>query len=116
MLDALSSAIQGLKAVSTRTHIASHNLANLNTDNFKRKIPFQVDNPAGVSVEVHEDPSPGFPLDAIPESNLPAREMSNVSMERELVELMRSKHSLIANIKAIETALDNEGTILDIKA
>ncbi len=117
MIDALSAAISGMKAAAGRTNIVANNIANLNTDNYKRKIAVQKDAPGGgVTLSVRTDNSPGYAISENPNTNQQAAEFSNVDIPTEFVNLIKAKHALKANISTIRTANENLGSILDIKA
>ena len=70
---------------------------------------------AGVKVTLSRLETPGTPLPA-DEVIGDGHEMSNVSLEEELVDLITTGHSFSANIKTIQTEDEMQGALLDIIA
>ncbi|MFQ5561506.1 MAG: hypothetical protein ACE5FU_13110 [Nitrospinota bacterium] len=112
--DALSIAISGLKSASRRAAIAATNTANIHSEGYTREVPVQVDLPTGgSSVSAVKDTSqrPSVVNGTPP----PQGQESNVEIETEIVELIKSKQALSAAVKTIRTHYENVGAILDIK-
>jgi flagellar hook-associated protein FlgK len=111
MTDAINVALSGISAAIKRTDIAANNIANLSSENFKKKVPVQVENPGqGTSLFVQNEN--GVDLD---NTTSEVTQPSNVKIEQEMVELMQAKNNLSANIKVIKATYENVGAILDIK-
>ena len=116
MSEAINTALSALRATLRKQDVTANNIANANTNDFKKsKASFEETSPAGVKVTISQVETPGTPLppdEVIGEGH----EMSNVSMEEELVDLITTRHAFAANIKTIQTENEMQGTLLDIIA
>jgi flagellar basal-body rod protein FlgC len=86
MIGAISSALSGLIAFSTQINVTAHNIANVNTDWFKKS---------------HYGPT--------------QMELSNVDLAEEAVNRIAAQREFEANLQAIKTADDMLGSLLDFK-
>ena len=116
MSEAINTALSALGATLRKQDVTANNIANVNTHDFKKsRASFEETAPAGVKVTISRVETPGTPLppdEVIGEGH----EMSNVSMEEELVDLITTQHAFAANIKTIQTEDEMQGTLLDIIA
>jgi len=116
MSEAINTALSALRATFRKQDVTANNIANANTNDFKKsKASFEETSPAGVKVTLSRVEAPGTPLppdEVIGE----VHQMSNVSMEEELVDLITTQHAFAANIKTIQTEDEMQGTLLDIIA
>ena len=116
MSEAINTALSALGATLRKLDVTANNIANANTQDFKKsRASFEETAPAGVKVTISRVETPGTPLppdEVIGEGH----EMSNVSMEEELVDLITTQHAFAANIKTIQTEDEMQGTLLDIIA
>jgi flagellar hook protein FlgE len=116
MSAAINTALSALGATLRKQDVTANNIANANTHDFKKsRASFEETAPAGVKVTISRVETPGTPLppdEVIGEGH----EMSNVSMEEELVDLITTQHAFAANIKTIQTDDEMQGTLLDIIA
>lgn len=114
MVNGIYSAISALKGFGKKLGVTAHNVANINTDEFKKsKAVFQQTPPSGVMVSINRIETPGFPLPA-EEGTSEVRESSNVELEEEVINLVTTKHAYTANLKTLKTEDEILGTILDI--
>jgi flagellar hook protein FlgE len=99
-IDALSVAVTGITSASRRISVASHNLANIETEGF---TPLQSRQssvaPAGSEVEILRAEHPAPP-----------------DIATEIVGMNVAKLQAKASMRVIETELDLLGSLLDIKA
>jgi flagellar hook protein FlgE len=116
MSEAINTALSALKATFRKQDVTANNIANANTHDFKKsKASFEETSPAGVKVTISRVETPGTPLppdEVIGEGH----QMSNVSMEEELVDLITTQHAFAANIQTIQTEDEMQGRLLDIIA
>ncbi|MCL4873180.1 flagellar basal body rod protein [bacterium] len=90
----------------------AHNVANSNTDGFKRhSVSFKEAPLGGVQASVSIDPSPGARY-----LDMGIAEASNVELAYEMVSLMTAKHMLSINAAALKTGFEMEKSIIDIIA
>jgi flagellar basal-body rod protein FlgC len=116
MSEAIFTALSALRANLRKQDVTANNIANVNTHDFKKsKAVFEETPPAGVKVTLSRAETPAAPLPA-DEVLGDGHEMSNVSLEEELVDLITTQHLFTANIKTIQTEDEMQGTLLDIIA
>ena len=116
MPEAIHTALSALRANLRKLDVTANNLANANTHDFKKsRVSFEETAPAGVKVTLTCVESPGTPLP--PDEVLgEGHDMSNVSVEEELVDLITTHHAFAANVKTIQAEDEMQGTLLDILA
>ncbi|HUL31371.1 MAG TPA: flagellar basal body protein [Thermodesulfobacteriota bacterium] len=114
MVDAIYSALSGLQAFGRKLGVTAHNVANLNTDGFKKsRALFEEASPSGVAVRVDRVDSPGAPIPSEDGTGVP-RESSNVTVEEEMVSLVTTRNSYTANLKTVQVEEELVGTLLDV--
>lgn len=102
MAISLSTALSGMSAAQERLRASAHNVANLNTANFRPE-----------RVELASQPEGG--VVAQTQRVQQAQMTAEVSAERELVEQRSATYSFVANLRVLQTQLQASGTLLDIK-
>jgi flagellar hook protein FlgE len=113
MSEAIKSALSALRATLGKQDVTANNIANVNTHDFKKsRAAFEETPPSGVKVTVSRLETPGAPLPA-DEGTGEGHEMSSVSLEEELVDLITTRHSFTANIRTIQTEDEMQGSLLD---
>lgn len=99
MNSASSIAQSGLGAAQTRMGASAHNIANVQTDKFRRQeVTQQSTEPAGTSASVRRAPVEGQAL------------------SRDLVEQKSAGYAFDANLKVIQTEKKMMGRLLDERA
>jgi flagellar hook protein FlgE len=92
-------ALSGMNAAQTGLQVAAHNIANLNTEGFRRQQVLQSSvAPAGVSTTLTRSSEPGE------------------SMLTDMVGLLQSKNALLANLAVFRHQDDALGSLLDAVA
>ena len=116
MIAAIQSALSGLTAFSTQVVVTAHNLANLNTDGFKKsRTEFIAVESGGVRSAIQKDETAG-PTILNHTGYGPAQlELSNVDLGEEAVNQIIGQRGFEANLQALKTADEMLGRILDIK-
>ena len=117
MVSGIYSGLSALRAIQVKTQTTANNVANVNTDEFKKSRTTLVEGtPEGVNVTISKVETPG-PLvqEQTPEGSQ-LIEKSNVELAEELPSLMLSKRAFQANIKTIQAEDEMLGTLLDIKS
>jgi flagellar basal body rod protein FlgG len=113
MIPALDAAATALAAYSQKVQATAHNVANLNTEGFKKsRVILQEGHPAGVTASLQRIDSPGAPIPSLDQATI--AESSNVDVGEEMLNLMTSKHAFQANLKVIQTEEERIGFLLDI--
>jgi flagellar basal-body rod protein FlgC len=114
MLSALNSTVSALKAFVTKLGVAADNIANVNTDGFKKnRTAIQADRNGAVRVEIRRDDSPGFRYDVTENGKKVEKETSNVDLSEQMPNLMIARRAYQANLKTIETQDEILGSLLD---
>lgn len=118
MISALHSAVSGLQAYSLKTQATANNVANLNTDGFKRDVvTLSSQVPQGVSADVGKDQSPGALVEETSSNGTGEMvEQSNADLALEMPDLIMEKNGFSANIKTLQTTDQMMETLLDLKA
>lgn len=92
-----SIALSGMNTAQLRLDSSAHNLANLQTDNFRRQEVTQQESraPGGVTASIRRAGVPGEAL------------------ERDMVEQISAGYTFVANLKVIKTEKEMLGKLLN---
>jgi len=116
MLSALTTALTGLKAFVTKLDVNANNIANVNTDNFKKsRVELQESTAGGVEVTISRVNTSGMLMEPDARTGQP-QESSNVTIEEEIAEQITARYAYEANILSVKTAEEMQKTLFDIKA
>jgi len=114
MLSALGTGLSALTALNIKLDVNSNNIANVNTDKFKKsRVEMQESPNGGVQANISRISTPGISL-GTDERTGEERESSNVTMEEEIVEQMVTQYALEANLITVKTAEKMQKSLLDI--
>ena len=114
MLQAFNSALTALRAFDTKLDINANNIANVNTDGFKKsRAILQEAPPGGVRVDLQQIQTPGILL-GTNEKTGAELESSNVNLAEEFVDQIITRYAFEANVVSIKTADEMQQTLLDI--
>jgi flagellar hook protein FlgE len=121
MSDTFNSALSALGAFFRKMDVTANNIANINTNNFKKSRAEMEDvYPSGVKVSISRVDTPGDQLpsdDALPpHEQSQNQESSNVNLAEELVDLITTEHAVSANIMTMRTKDEMEKKLIDIMA
>jgi flagellar basal-body rod protein FlgC len=117
MISGVSAALSGLQAYSTRLANNGRNIANMNTDGFKKgRVLLSEELPQGVSTRYEKVESPG-PV-VLKETSEGAKmiEQSNVDLSEELPEMIINQHGFQANLKSLQAVEEMNKSLLNINA
>jgi len=94
-----SIALSGRSAAALRLDVSAHNVANAETQDFRRQFVQQESQPTGgVASQVARAPEPG------------------VDLAREMVDQMSASYAFKANLRVIRTNDEMLGSLLDLHA
>ena len=115
MISSLSAGISAISSFSTKMNVTANNVANVNTDGFKKsRTILQEGKTGGVKPVVDQEDTPG-PIKQVVEDGEPREvEASNVDLAEELTSTIPTQASYNANLKTIQTAEEMLGSLLDI--
>ena len=115
MISALNSTVSALRAFVTKLGVTADNVANVNTDGFKKgRATLHEGQNGAVRVEISRDNSAGFRYDTVENGEKVEKETSNVDLTQEIPDLMLTKRAYQANLKTLETQDEMLGSLLDI--
>jgi flagellar hook protein FlgE len=116
MISAIHTALSGLAAFSKQIEVVAHNVANINTDGFKKLRTEFVEVPAGgVLPVVEKDDSSGPTVLRDTGGNPFLVELSNVDLGEEAVQQIMAQRSFEANLQTLRAGDALLGSILDLK-
>lgn len=116
MISAIHTALTGLTAFGKQLEVVAHNIANVNTDGFKKFRTAFVEAPtSGLLPVVEKDESSGPTVLRDTGRHQLEVELSNTNLGEELVQQMLAQRNLEANLHTIKTGDALLGSILDLK-
>lgn len=109
-----SVSVSGIQAASHMLSVSAYNVANMNTDGFKKqRASLSEDNHGRVTANIMEDAKPG-PLYQHTDGVIV--KTSNVDMNEEILRQISAKHIFSANAVALKTSVETQKGLLDILA
>lgn len=115
MISAISSSISALSAFGKKLGVIANNIANVNTEGFKKSRAILKEGPnGGVQVSINRINSPGYPIMEEGTGEMTDRETSNVDLTEEIPQLLLTRRGYQANVKTIKTQDEMLGTLIDI--
>ena len=138
MIDGSYAALSALDAFSKKAAVVSNNIANMNTDGYKKsRAILKEGQNGGVEVSIQKIDTPGSPILHEEDSNVQTEEASNVDpageadhneeaanvraeetsdvdLAEEMVQMIMAQRGHEANLKSLAAQSELQGTILDI--
>ena len=115
MIPTVTSTLSALQAYSTSMRVTADNIANVNTDEFKKsRATMKEGANGGVEVEVSKINTPGHRYQELQGDQMVDKETSNVNLEEEFPDMMVTQRTYEANLKVLQTYDKMLGTMLDI--
>ena len=115
MISGLTSSLSGLSASQTKLNVTAHNVANANTDGFKKsRTILQESVPGGVQATIQQVNTPGPVAFKDTDQGLTPVEQSNVDLGDEMVDLLSNQRFFEVNLRAVDIQDQTLGTLLDI--
>ncbi len=116
MSSAWNSALSGLRACEIKMAVNASNIANVNTEGFKKsRVALQEAANGGVQVTLSQVNLPGVPP-GLNEDTGEVSESSNVDLAESFVDQIVTTHAVAANATMLRTAAEMQQTLLDILA
>lgn len=116
MISAIHTALSGLAAFGKQIEVVAHNVANLNTDGFKKsRTEFVQVQPGGVLPVVKKDNAAGPTILRDTGGGQIPIELSNVDLAEETVQQILAQRSFEANLQTLKAGDSLLGSILDLK-
>ncbi len=115
MIASVGNTLSALQAHRTRMGVTADNIANVNTDEFKKSRAVLKEGANGdVLVDIQRVNTPGQPYRELIEDRMVDKETSNVSLEEEIPDMMVTRRVYEANLNVLKTRDKMLGTVLDI--
>lgn len=115
MISGISNSLTAVQAFQTKQNTTAHNVANVNTDGYKKTEAFlEGGGNDSVRVRTEKVDTQGPMVSEETGRGSEMVEKSNVELSEELPESMMNKRHFQANVKMVEQADEMTGTLLDI--
>jgi len=117
MISGIHSALSGLTAIQKKIEATANNVANINTDGYKKtRVTLHEQEPQGVQAVVQQIQAPGPMVYEQTTGGEVLIEKSNVELSEELPSMMLSRRFFQANLKIVQIEDEMLGSLLDIKS
>ena len=114
MISGIYNALSGLFAFRTKIDVTAHNVANLDTDGFKKSRVVMEEQPSGgVRARIEPVNTPGSMILDPSSSGSRIVEKSNVDISEAMIDLITARRSYEANLATIKTENELLGGLLD---
>ena len=115
MISSVNSTLSALQAYKNSMGVTANNIANVNTDKFKKSRATMHEGVNGnVELAVNKVNTPGHRYQELEGNQMVEKETSNVNLEEELPDLMITQRTYEANLKVLQTQDRMLGAMLDI--
>jgi flagellar basal-body rod protein FlgC len=115
MISSVKSTLSALKAFEKKMDIIANNVANVETEEFKKSRATFVEGPENtVNVDVTQPEDPGPAVVQVRDGQIEEKEMSNVDLAEEIPQSMVTLRGYEANLATIRTRDEMLNSILDI--
>ena len=117
MIGALWSAVNGMRAMEKKVEVSANNVANVNTDGFKKSRASVVEDKSGnPRVIVDKVDIPGYKIREMTDEGPKDRELSNVDLAEELTEQIVAEKAYTSNLKTMAAVDEMLGQLIKTKA
>lgn len=115
MVSSLGSSMAALKAFGTKMEVTANNIANVNSEGFKKSRALLKEGSNGnVQGDVDRIDTPGHSTITVEGGQITEKELSNVDLSEEFSEMIVTEHGYGANLKAVKAQDEMLGSGLDI--
>jgi flagellar hook protein FlgE len=115
MIFSVSSTISSLRGHATKMAVSANNIANVETEGFKKSRALLQEGPKGsVKVQIDRIDSPGPIIQDFEDDQYVAKEMSNVDLGEEIPQTMLTQRGYEANLTMVRVSDEMLGSLLDI--
>ncbi len=117
MISGIQAALTALKAYSAKLQNNGNNIANMDTDGFKKgRVLLSEAKPQGVAAKFDKVNTSGPVIYETTVEGMKPVEQSNVDISEEIPDLMMNTHIFKANLKMFQTEDEMVESLLDLKA
>lgn len=115
MISSANSTLSALNAFDKKMDVIANNVANVETEEFKKSKATLVEGPENsVKVEVTQPEDPGPTVVEVTDGQIEEKEMSNVDLTEEIPQSIVALRGYEANLATIRTQDEMLNSILDI--
>jgi flagellar hook protein FlgE len=115
MISPFHSSISAVSAFSAKMNATANNVANVNSDGFKKsRTTLEEGRFGGVEPDVDQVDTPGYTKRIVDGGQIRDVEASNVDLAEEFTDSIATQSGYKANLKTIQTHDEMLGTLLDI--
>lgn len=115
MISGMSNTVSALTALGKKMGVTANNVANANSDGFKKSRAILQEGAAGgVDVEITRVESPGPLVTEQTTEGHETKELSNVTLEEEIPQALLTEKLFAANTKVLQVEEEMIGSVLDI--
>ncbi len=115
MTFSIQSTLSAIKAFGTKMGVTANNIANVETEEFKKSTATLVEGPKGnVEVEITQPDIPGPVVVDGANGQLTEKEISNVDLAEEIPQTILAQRGYEANLATIRTQDEILKSIIDI--
>jgi flagellar basal body rod protein FlgG len=115
LIFSVGNSISALRAHATKLAVSANNIANVETEAFKKSRAVFQEGPNGsVKVGIERVETPGPIIQDHSDDQYVARKMSNVDLGEEIPHTILAQRGYEANLRMIRTADEMLGSIMDI--
>lgn len=117
MMVGMRSALSGLQAFASTVESSANNVANMQTEGFKRtRVTLAAQTPYGVRAITERDETPGPHTVELTAGGMEMIELSNVDVGVEFAETLSNVQGYKANVNSVRASDNMIRTVLSIKA
>ena len=115
MISSISSTISALKAYGIKMGVTANNVANVESEAFKKSRAVLMEGRQGdVEVDIERIDTPGPIITEIEEGEVVKKELSNVGLAEEIPQSIVAQRSYEANLKTIQAQDEIIESVIDI--
>jgi flagellar basal-body rod protein FlgC len=115
MITGIHSTLSALRAFGDKIGVAAHNVANVETEGFKKqRALLSEEAEQGVRVDIEQVNTPGPLIPSVENGQTVVREGSNVDLAEEIPEAKLVRRYYQANLRLLETQDEMVGSLIDI--
>ena len=115
MIFSARNTLSALNAFSKKMNVISNNVANVETEEFKKSRATLVEGPENsVQVEISQPDDPGPTVVEVKDGQIEEKQMSNVDLTEEIPQSMIAQRGYEANLATLRTHDEMVKSILDI--
>ena len=115
MTFSIQSTLSAVKAFGEKMGVTANNIANVETEEFKKSRATLVEGPKNnVEVEITQPDTPGPIVVDVTDGQYTEREMSNVDLAEEIPQTIIAQRSYEANLATLRTQDEMLKSIIDI--